>query len=297
MSFIDDASNLLSNSANLNGVQSALSSIANSLNQYIVMPANAFGLGGLAFDVEGEGRNELNNEITDHYVEDNSTIQDHVGVRPVEITLKGYVGELVFEKNGNSVNLVQTLTQKLMTVGAYLPQLANAAGQAQQIISQGFSSADIGNLSVSDITNTGTDLWSAVENLIPPSTNQQRVYLYLQALANQKTLMSLQTPFAFYNNMVIKNVTAIQNEETKFMSIFSVTLKQVRFATTSTISFNPNDYQPVAYSQNAPVTDNGKLAGSDPSQQDTGDSILAGTGSSSGVAGIENSSNFLYLNQ
>lgn len=47
------------------------------------------------FDTRGDEDVTLESEITDNWVEDNSTMQDHIGLKPMSITLTGYVGELV----------------------------------------------------------------------------------------------------------------------------------------------------------------------------------------------------------
>jgi len=260
-------------------LQNTLSSITTNFNKYIVTPVNAFGLGGFVFDIEGENITEINTDITDHFVEDNSAIQDHIGVRPVEITLRSYVGELVHRLDDSTDTLLQNITQKLTVINGYLPQLADAAVQAKDILDNGFSFADVSNLSVSDITNAGTNIWGFVQNLVPPTTRQQQAYLYFKALAQQKLLVSVQTPFEFINNMAIKSITAVQDESTKFVSDFTIRLKQIRFATATESAFNPADYQPVTFDQSAPTTQNGKLPGSDP--------VLSGAGSNIVSSGIQ----------
>ena len=268
MGFFDDLSNLgnslVSNSSNELPLQNTLSSLIGNFNQYIVTPLNAFGLGGFVFDVEGETITEITTDITDHFVENNSAIQDHIGVKPVEIVLRSYVGELVYRLDNNTDTLIQNVVQKLTAVSAYLPQLADAAVQVKSALDGNYSLASISNLSVSDITNAGTNIWGFIQNIVPPTTRQQQAYLYLKALAQQKILFSVQTPFEFINNMAIKSITAVQDETTKFVSDFTIRMKQMRFATTLEQPFNPGDYQPVSFDQNAPVTQNGKLPGSDP---------------------------------
>ena len=46
------------------------------------------------FDTRGEEEATLESDITDNWVEANYTIQDHIGLKPMVITLSGYVGEL-----------------------------------------------------------------------------------------------------------------------------------------------------------------------------------------------------------
>lgn len=62
----------------------------------IVRPDNPPpGIAGFLFDIVGDEMVMLTSEITDHYVEDNTAIQDHVALAPEQITVKGIVAELV----------------------------------------------------------------------------------------------------------------------------------------------------------------------------------------------------------
>lgn len=65
------------------------------------------GVAGFVFDIEGEEVFELRSEITDHYIENNTSIQDQWGRLPERVTLKGYVGELVgyFQQPANVKNV------------------------------------------------------------------------------------------------------------------------------------------------------------------------------------------------
>lgn len=210
-----------------------------SFNQYVVSPLNAFGLGGFLFDVEGEEINTLTSEITDHYLEDNTTIQDHIAVRPTKITLKGYVGELVYNNSDGGVGgALATLTQKLTTLDQYLPQLSAAATQLKGSIDAG-NLGNLGNISVSDAAN----YWALVQNLAPSSTKQMQAYSYFKALWQQKILVGVQTPFEFLTNMAIESIVAVQPENSKFIADFSITLKQIRTVSELSVT-GPTPYGP-----------------------------------------------------
>ncbi len=197
--------------------------LINDFNSYLVTPANAFGLGGFLFDVEGETRAELTAEITDHYLEDNTAIQDHIAIRPKKFTLKGYVGELVFSPDGNPASFLQTAVQKLTELSPVLPVLSQAAQQAKQFYASGsISTLGLGNVS------QAADYWATVKNLGAGSSKQQAAYQYFKALWEQKILVSVQTPFEFVANMAIESIIGIQSESSKFICDFSIVLKQIR---------------------------------------------------------------------
>ena len=210
-----------------------LDSLIADFSSYIVAPLNAFGLGGFLFDIATESMTNLSAEITDHYTEDNKAVQDHIAIRPKRVTLRGYVGELIFS-NGDtsSPSLTETLTQKLTTIGGFLPTLSAAATQIQQTVQNPSASS----LNLSDAAN----IYGAVQNLLPSTGNgakQQNAYAYFQSLMNQKVLMGIQTPWEFITNMAIESIVAIQDENSIYVTDFSVTLKQMRFAQTLTTAF------------------------------------------------------------
>lgn len=208
-----------------------LTSIQTSLNQFIVKPINAFGLGGFVFDSEGTSTVNLYSEITDHYTEANIAIQDHIAIAPQKITLKGYVGEVVYRTDQTNNTSLQKAVRKLTTLTNYLPVLTTGVKQAMSVL-KGETTLD--NIKPSDV-NKVVDLWALTKNLNPGASKQQQAYLYFKALFEQKILVSVQTPFEFMTNMAIESITAIQTEDTKYITDFAITLKKIRVAETKQI--------------------------------------------------------------
>lgn len=209
------------------------------LQQYVVAPLNAFGLGGFLFDVEGESIANLDAEITDHYAEDNRALQDHIAIRPRRITLKGYVGEQVYRKENSDNSILAQAVQKLTTVSAYLPQLSAAATQVQQVID---GASPSGNISLND----AADIYGLVQNVIQsfgPQSAQQKAYNYFKSLQSAGVLFAIQTPWEFLTSMAIENITAIQDEKTKGITDFSIRLKQIRIAKTKTTAYKSGTAQ------------------------------------------------------
>lgn len=194
-----------------------------ALKNYVVTPLHAFGLGGFVFDVEGEASITLSTEITDHYLEDNSAIQDHIAIRPKKVTLKGFVGEVVFKGDESTEEAVQKVVQKLTIASALLPKLSSGASQVMEILRD----KKARKFSVEGV-NKIANYFSFVRNIAPPVSKQERAYLYFKALMESKILMSLQTPFEFMSNMAIESVTARQEEGSKYISDFSIVLKEIR---------------------------------------------------------------------
>lgn len=208
-----------------------LNAFVDSLSSYVVKPINAFGLGGFVFDSEGETNANLTAEITDHFVEDGTTISDHIAIKPKKITLKNYVGELVYRQDDSTDTPVQKAVQKLTTVSAYLPSITEMAQQVLDLRRTGELNLEtIGNLNFSKTINRVTDYWAIAKNILGTGSRQQQAYSYFKAMYEQKLLVSVQTPFEFMNSMAIESITAIQEENEKYVSNFSITLKEIRTA-------------------------------------------------------------------
>lgn len=209
--------------------------IKKTLDQYIVRPANFFGLGGFVFDVEGDAVVTLNNEITDHYAEDNTVVQDNIAVMPKRVVLQSYVGELADIVEDRDNGFTQKVVRKLTILNGLFPDLAAGAQQVKDAIQtqNGQDGIDIG--AIGDVSLEGAlDIYSIVKNFTPPTSKQESAYQYFKALRDQKILMSIQTPFEFMTNMAIETVVARQGAGTRFVSDFTVTFKEIRFAETIT---------------------------------------------------------------
>lgn len=206
--------------------------LTDDVNKYLVTPMNQFGLGGFVFDVEGETSVNLTAEITDHYLEDNTTIQDHIAIKPDKVVLKSYVGELVYYDDEEGDSFVETATRKLTTLVSYAPILSQGA---QQLFAQK-TSGDVLSLenfkeNVTSLTiNRAVDYWAFVKNLVGQQSRQQQAYVYFKSLMKGKYLLAVQTPFEYMTNMAIESIVARQDENEKYVSDFSITLKKIRTA-------------------------------------------------------------------
>ncbi len=234
-----------------------ISSIQDSLNKFIVAPAAVFGLAGFVFDVEAESTTRLSADITDHYTEDNSVINDHMAIRPLKITVKNYVGELVYLEESKIETFAQDAIQKLTILSANLPALSRGAQQIKNAY------AGAGKFSLGDITsstlNQFRDIYALTKNLNPANGKQNQAYLYFKSLMESRTIMSFQSPFEFLTDMLVEEVVAVENADSKFISDFTITLKKIRFASTSSAPFKPETFQGRAAPSKAPEFNLGKM--------------------------------------
>lgn len=96
----------------------------------IVNILSATGIAGFKFHVPETEQVQFENEITDHYIETGSTVQDHVAQRPITITLTGLVGDYFY-----SVNQIEDMVAKIVPtielVKDLMPQVSNITKQAK----------------------------------------------------------------------------------------------------------------------------------------------------------------------
>lgn len=259
-------SNLVSSSSSNAPDGFSLQNVTNIVQQYVVAPLAAFGLGGFVFSAEGEAQATLTADISDHYTEDNQAIQDQIAVHPKRVRLKGYVGELVYVSNGNSPSTLNSLTQKLTSISSFLPTLTSAAQQVQQ------AAANPSEVTFANTLSTASNIYGLIKNVLSSvnsdTPNQQNAYTYFKALIQSGTLMGIQSPWEFMTNMAIESVVVLQGENSKWISDFAITLKEIRIASTistpntSTSTNTANAVQsPISAAQTSGITQQGLTPG------------------------------------
>lgn len=217
----------------------------------------------LVFNYEGEQTVSLTSDITDHFVEDNTAIQDQIALRPEVVTTNGFIGELndVVPK---ALETLKFLADKLTTVGAYLPSISTTALIAYNEAAFAYSvDANAENAAVAawqTVTGTGgenvissTGLATAFKN----QNKQQEAFQQFYGYWRKRTLFTVQTPWAIFQNMAIQNLRAIQDAETRMITDFEISFKVIRFANTSIISNTGSNFQGRATQQASAVVDKG----------------------------------------
>lgn len=212
----------------------------------------------ILFHYEGEQTAMLESDITDHYAEDNTAIQDQIALRPEVITTHGFVGELN-DIAPLGLGALQTVANKLTTISAYTPVLSltallayNEAFQLYQVAANAQNSAVA---AWSSINGTGGQNVIGSNGLTAqPNQNKQQTYFQqFYGFWRNKTLFTVQTPWAVFQNMAIKSLRAIQDAETNVITDFEVSFKMIRIASTLSIPGIPLIYQGRAANQADPL--------------------------------------------
>jgi len=69
----------------------------------------------------------------------------------------------------------------------------------------------------------------------PQKSKQQAAFAKLVGLWQSRQIFTVETPWQYFDSMVIESISFIQPEETKSMTDISITLKQMRFVQVQTV--------------------------------------------------------------
>lgn len=196
----------------------------------------------LLFDYEGEQTVTAESDITDHYVEDNTARQDHIALKPVTITVHGFIGDLN-DVVPNLLAPIKFIADKLTVLTAYTPELTTTAQIAYATAFQLYqTAAKVLNSAVAawntitgqgGLTEIGAGEFSFELNAEKNQTPQQKAFQQFYGYYTQRALFTVQTPWAVFKDMAIKSIRAIQDAETRVMTDFEVTFKMIRKASTT----------------------------------------------------------------
>ncbi len=192
------------------------------------------GVAGFLFDIDEDSMVELSADITDHYVENNTALQDHIALRPVEIETNGCVGELVQFANNGLVG-DQPPGQAPATLADnpdMTPELTLGADEQVALNTAVDASEAAGVVD----TNTLAGFFGHSSIQPPEITRQSNALLYFFELREARMLFTLETPWGFWTNMAILSIQVKQGRESKYQSDFTVRFKQVSLADSPSIT-------------------------------------------------------------
>lgn len=194
----------------------------------------------LYFDVMQEHSIQLQSQITDNYIENNTAIQDHIAQSPTVVSLRGLSGEVVYtpptkaldwtyskvntsiQKIANRSNMANTniLTDKLTVIPALLPPVDNITQIAKNAVQY-----------VEASVNRYTKIINNFTSDTIKQTRLQQIYNDLSDLRAANVLFIVETPYTAFADMAIQSITLRQGNENHITDI-ELTLKQINYATT-----------------------------------------------------------------
>jgi hypothetical protein len=181
------------------------------------------GIDGFLFDVPLTENITMSSNITNHYIEDNTTLQDHVALNPISITLTGKVAELVYTKQA-SLSFLTAVADRLAPLGVLSPAQSGQAQKAIASANQALSAITSAKKALNSLSDVFTD---------NPSLNrQQTAYYKFESYFLGRARLSVETPWRTYTDMVIEQFAADQDQNSTEETTFTITFKQVKFVET-----------------------------------------------------------------
>jgi len=207
--------------------------VLSKANLAIVRPDNPPpGIAGFVFSIVGEDGSDLESEITDHYTEENNSIQDHIGLRPETVTISGEIAEVTQATPTISRSIESN--SPLPLIEGYLPTLSpGATAEQDQVVATRARTE-------AAITSSNSLYGFYLDHLPqqPNQTKQQVAYGYLYQLWKGRQLCSVETPWGFFTNMAIQSLSVTQGPTTRVVSEFTATFKKIRTVRQMTIERN-----------------------------------------------------------
>lgn len=240
------------------------------------------------FHYEGEQTVGLESDITDHYVEDNTAVQDQISLKPETISTQGFIGELN-DVPPAALAALKFAANKLTLVGGYTPRLTTTALIAySEALFLYQTAANAVNSAISTVESIGNVFGANNgQNVIGSGglteggtqNEQQKAFQKFYTYWHTRTLFNIQTPWAVFQNMAITKLRAVQDAETNAITTFEVSFKMIRVA--STLSFGAQalgSYQGRSETQNAGDVNNGTSAPENDLSLGDGTSSMEATG-------------------
>ena len=210
-------------------------------SQAIVQPNSTEGVSGWVFDIPDTHNIEQASEITDHVVENNGFISDHIIVKPVVITLSGFIGELVYRPPQGLFGANKLIKNRLLIVEEFGGEFVQ---EGTQKIEEALSFQDVVVDKLNEALGKANNIVDFFTGQDQTSDKQSKAYNDLNSLRLSNERLTVQTPWAFFENMFIKGISFTQDGESQFISNVSVTLKEVRFADAEFTDFDDNLFPP-----------------------------------------------------
>lgn len=212
----------------------------------------------LKLDIIGEESVTADNDVTDHYVESNEAYQDQITIKPTIYTINGEVGELVWYQRDTLSQKVGQVAQRLEGVISFLPLRSRSFQQMKKKVMQAAQWVD-----------TASNVLDRFDTLTPGMTNQAQAFYWLMSWRNFRRPLTVVSPWGKLVNFVITNLRITQPRDTKDKSLISITFKEFRTTSVTTVDFEEDKFQGVTKQENEPKVDNGKTDGSDASIAET----------------------------
>lgn len=223
------------------------------------------------FDTITEHSVNIQNQITDNWLENNSAVQDAIAHSPITVTLSGVSGELVYVPNSEDKRFLRSIYEsinakikgepyvdklkdydipnKLAVIPELLPPVDNVTQMARNLAMQ--------------IEDNIARYKKIVDSFILNKNDESRlqeIYRKLMILRDNNTSLVVETPFATFESMYIQSISFTQGNE-NYSANISMTLKQLNFSDVVETNVDTARLAEINASMRAEVEDHGVVRG------------------------------------
>lgn len=202
---------------------------------------------GYYFDIINDHSINIQNNITDNYLENGTAVQDCITHSPIVVSLRGLSGEVVYTPPqtalGNIRGFIDTKLQqaapvlsqsvfntgKLSKLGALLPSVDNVTQSAKNAI-------QYAEASYRRYEKVVKSFMGSIEE---KQTRLQKIYENFIKIRNSNIALVAETPYTTLENMYIQSIT-LKQDDRDFITDVELTLKQMNFADGETTKIDDN---------------------------------------------------------
>jgi hypothetical protein len=184
------------------------------------------------FDFNGEQSITLKSDITDHFVEDNSSLQDHIGLPPENIRTHGFIGELK-DFAPDAPEFIRDGRDKLIGVSSYAPAISVTMLVNYNRAFQVYQAAKLANSAVVSRWNSLSSAAPQVEGNAEfgaTQNSQQKAFQKFYGYYKKRTLFKVQTPWAIFRHCAIEMMQFTQSGDTVNISDVECHFKPINYA-------------------------------------------------------------------
>lgn len=195
----------------------------------------ATGIAGFKFHVPQTESVRFESEVTDHYTDTNSAIQDHIARKPVTITVSGLVGDYFYSVN-QIEDFLALITPTITLVKELIPQFTPIIKFLKnRKASENYEINEKGQIvkSTEKTQFNGFDLFSLFQSLYKIKSAQARAFIFFEALWKSRATFSVETTWKRYDNMVVVSIQP-KRDNNADITEFTATFKQINTTQTKT---------------------------------------------------------------
>lgn len=213
------------------------------IEEAVVNILGSTGIAGFKFHIPKREQIKMQAEATDHYIDTNRPVQDHIALKPITITLNGLHGDYFYSVN-QIEDMLATVVPTLSLIKQFLPNLSDVTKQVKEkyykdLKAKAFAKSTYDKkTNIYDNVSSGfdavllnrEDLFSLAQQLYKLKSAQTRAFFFFEALWKSRAIFSVETTYRRYDNMVITSVTPLRDENADITD-FTLTFKQLNFTT------------------------------------------------------------------